>query len=712
MSVETVAVTSVSHGLCFVEESDLTELQMLYWIGHKLRPSATHFNNAFSFTFTSPLCPERFTEAFATAVSQYDALRTIIQERHGVPQQIVLPKPPASLATVDLSHEPDPAAAAEQWQAARVRQPFALDHCLYDSALLKLGDAHFVWFLNQHHLITDAASFFLIAESLLSHYNNLRHGFLPEPAEKPTFARYVASLQRQQGSDRATKSQAFWQEKVTQKPEPHHFYGRSSTKTSSQVARWTHLLDPQQTAQLLAVAEQADLGTATAEFRQFCLTAALFFGLMHQLTGSSRLGFVTTIHNRATQVNRQTAGVLMELCPVMVSLEPGETFASLMQKVAAEMKLLLLHYRHGASQAASDLALDVMFTFVQRPLLTFDDQPVAHHIIHPGTGSERLGLHVHHLAASGSYQLYLDFHRDLFTPAEQEHAWQTLQKLMTAVSQNPDAAISDFATEWPQSGEAAPVEVEGNGHSRPAYAPPTTPTETALQQVWQEVLARSPLGIHDDFFALGGESWQAMSFLSKFEAATGQYLPLSALLTASTIAGLARFIERANPLETVIEIQPGGPEMPPLFLIPGAAGNILAMNRLAQHMAPGQPIFTFQMPAFDDKYPPPAEIGVLARHYLKAMQAAQPKGPYHFGGYSAGGIIAYEMAQQLQAQGEAVPFPGHYRYARAKSSLQILVAVMPLPGGAFPPLCQSGGNSLSGRAGLLESGDLLLDAGF
>jgi thioesterase domain-containing protein len=656
MCAETIAVACVSQISRYVEESNLTELQRLYWIGHRLRPFATHFNNAFSFTFTTPLCPELFTEAFATAVSQYDALRTIIQEPHGMPQQVVLLEPPASLACVDLSHEPDPAAAAERWQATRVQRPFTLDRCLYDSALLKLADSHFVWFLNQHHLITDASSFFLIAESLLTHYDSLRQGRPLVPAAKPTFDRYAASLQRQQASDRAAKSHAFWQEKVAQKPEPLRFYGRSSTKTSSQITRWTHPLDPQQTARLIAVADRADLGTATAEFRQFCLTAALFFGLMHQLTGSSRLGFVTTIHNRATQVNRQTAGVLMELCPVMVSLEPGETFASLMQKVAAEMKLLLLHYRHGASQAASDLALDVMFTFVQRPLLTFDNQLVAHHIVHPGTGSERLGLHVHHLAASGSYQLYLDFHQDLFTPAEQDHAWQTLQKLLTVVTQNPNAAISDCATEWPQSSEAALIEAGGNGRSRPAYAPPTTPTETALQQVWQEVLGCAAIGIHDDFFALGGESWQAMSFLSKFEAATGQYLPLSALLTASTIAGLAQQIEQADPQETIIEIQPGSPGFPRLFLIPGAAGNTLAMNRLAQHLPANQPVYTFQVPPLENDNLPPAEVELLAKYYLAAIQSVQPYGPYHLGGYSAGGILAYEVAQQLLAQNEAVPF--------------------------------------------------------
>lgn len=633
------------------EASALTDLQRLYWIGHQLRPSATHFNNAFSFAFATPICPELFIQAFAAAVCQYDALHTVIEERDDQPQAIVLPEQPVELDFVDLSDAPDPEAAAERWQATRVRQPFTLDRCLYDAALLKLAEAKYVWFLNQHHLITDASSFFLIAESVLAQYDNLRQGQPLVPAPKPTFARYAASLRRQQQSSRAEASRRFWQEKLAQKPDPFRFYGRSQTKRTSQVARWTYQLSSKQTGRLMALADEVDIGTATAEFRQFCLTAALFFALMHQLTGNSRLGFVTTIHNRATQVNRQTVGVLMELCPVLVTIEPGETFVSLMQKVAAEMKQLLLHYRYGASQAASDLALDVMFTFVQRPSLQLDNQPIAHKIIHPGAGSERLGLHVHHLADSNQYELYLDLHQDIFSEAQRTHAQQSLQALLGVVLAEPEADIMAFGLPWPACEDG-----NSNGRFQPAFEPPTTPVEGVLQQIWQDVLERSPIGVHDDFFALGGESWQAMSFLTRFEAATGHYLPLSALITSSTIAGLARQIEQPVQRESIIEIQAGEPNRPPFFFVPGAAGNTLAISRVAQQMSPAQPVYSFQIPPLDFDNLPAAQVSQLATYYLDAIQSVQPHGPYYLGGYSAGGIFTYEIAQQLRGQGETVSF--------------------------------------------------------
>ena len=210
---------------------------------------------------------------------------------------------------------------------------------------------------------------------------------------------------------------------------------------------------------------------------------------------------------------------------------------------------------------------------------------------------------------------------------------------------------------WPKlNGSSIPSSITTNGRSRPAYTPPTTPIETELQKIWEELLGLSPIGVHDDFFTLGGESWQAISFLSKFEAATGYYLPLGTLLSASTIAGLAQSIDKADPPEAIIEIQPGSPGIAPLFLIPGAAGNTLAIQRIGQHLAASQPVYTFQMPNLNGRDLTNVQVKDLAPYYLQAMQRVQPHGPYHLGGYSAGGILAYEVAQRLQAQGETVDF--------------------------------------------------------
>lgn len=660
MPADAVNSQSLSHLGNIREASNLTELQLLYWVGHQLRPSAAHFNNAFAFTFSTAIDPHLFQQAFATAVTEHDVLRTLIHAPEGVPQQQVVTLPPADLTIIDLSTEPDPGEAARTWQQQRVQQPFRLDRCLYEAALLKLSEACFIWFFNQHHLITDASSFFLIADTVLAHYDALRHGEELPRGQKPAFAQYATALKRQLGSSRAARSQAFWQEKVTQKPEPVHFYGRSLHKTSSRVHRWAHRLDPDKTAQLIAAAETADLGSATTDLRQFCLTAALFFALIHQLTGNTRLGFVTTIHNRSTQLNRHTAGPVMELCPVVVVLDSTDSFLMLMQKVQAEMKQLLLHYRHGASQAASDLALDVMFTFVPRPLLTLDGHTVTHQIVHPGVGSERLALHVHHLEACdgpGSYEFYLDLHEDIFTTEQQHHASQTLQQLVDAILLDSSQSVSQSALPWPGEKTAAVGEMGvDDGRSRPIYTPPQTELEHTLQQIWQEVLGISPIGREDDFFALGGESWQAMSFLSKFEAATGHYLPLSSLLQGGTIAGLVRQIQTAVPPESLLQIQPGTPGTPPLFLIPGAAGNTLAMDRLGRRLSPSQPVYTFQIPDLAEKILAPARVQAFAPYYLEAIRSLQPEGPYHLGGYSAGGILAYEVAQQLRTQGEEVAF--------------------------------------------------------
>ena len=107
MPADAVNSTSFSPLGNIREASNLTELQLLYWVGHQLRPSAAHFNNAFAFTFTTTLDLHLFQQAFAIAVAEHDVLRTIFHEQDGIPQQQVLGQPPSALELVDLSTEPD-----------------------------------------------------------------------------------------------------------------------------------------------------------------------------------------------------------------------------------------------------------------------------------------------------------------------------------------------------------------------------------------------------------------------------------------------------------------------------------------------------------------------------------------------------------------------------------------------------------------------------
>ncbi len=191
---------------------------------------------------------------------------------------------------------------------------------------------------------------------------------------------------------------------------------------------------------------------------------------------------------------------------------------------------------------------------------------------------------------------------------------------------------------------------DGDNAARPAAVPARTPTEQALAAIWQDVLALPEVGVHDDFFDLGGQSFAALRVMTHIDARLGQRLPLGALLEARTIARLAERLARAQPASPRVVLRAAG-QGTPCFLVHPAGGSVLCYRALAERMK--RPVHGLQAPGLHGE-PQPDELPALAALYVDAVHEAQPTGPYLLAGWSSGGVIAYEMARQLEAQGHVV----------------------------------------------------------
>jgi oxalate---CoA ligase len=200
-------------------------------------------------------------------------------------------------------------------------------------------------------------------------------------------------------------------------------------------------------------------------------------------------------------------------------------------------------------------------------------------------------------------------------------------------------------------------------HLQSAFIAPRDAIETALAEIWQQVLNISTIGIHDNFFALGGDSLSAVKLLSRIEAEFNRPLPADMLFRHLTIAELARAIasestDDAATGPTVVPIRTAGTELP-IFAVHDITGKVACYRHLAKYLDTDRPFYGLQCPhGEDDLSHLNLTIEALARSYIMAMKTLQPQGPYHLLGYSLGGLIALEMAQQLQHQGEVVQFIG------------------------------------------------------
>ncbi|MHB9024849.1 MAG: AMP-binding protein [Armatimonadota bacterium] len=192
------------------------------------------------------------------------------------------------------------------------------------------------------------------------------------------------------------------------------------------------------------------------------------------------------------------------------------------------------------------------------------------------------------------------------------------------------------------------------------YQAPQDELEVQLVRIWEGVLGIKPVGITDDFFDLGGNSLLAMEMIARIEENTGVRLPTGSLINASTISRLTPLIRQGGwtPLWTSLRpLQTSGTK-PPFFCVTPAGGTALAFSDLARCLGPDQPFYVLQEPDVDSEQPIRSSIEESAAHYIREMFTVQAHGPYYLAGASFGGVIAFEMAQQLRSQGHAVAFLG------------------------------------------------------
>jgi thioesterase domain-containing protein/acyl carrier protein len=212
---------------------------------------------------------------------------------------------------------------------------------------------------------------------------------------------------------------------------------------------------------------------------------------------------------------------------------------------------------------------------------------------------------------------------------------------------------------------------------------PTDKVEAQLVRMWEEILHRRPIGIRDNFFELGGHSLVAVRLMRRIEQRFGRKLPLVTLFDAPTIEQLAVIVRQESlpsNFSLVVPIQPQG-HRPPFFCVHGMGGAVLRFQELARHMAPDQPFYGIQPQGIDGGMPLLSSVEQMATCYISEMIKLQREGPYFIGGYSFGGLVAFEMARQLQAAGREVAFLGLVDTypGKAKSKAVLLNTLLALP---------------------------------
>jgi thioesterase domain-containing protein/acyl carrier protein len=177
--------------------------------------------------------------------------------------------------------------------------------------------------------------------------------------------------------------------------------------------------------------------------------------------------------------------------------------------------------------------------------------------------------------------------------------------------------------------------------------------------VWQELLGIEQVTTEDHFFAIGGDSLLAVRLCLRIESLFGVELSPAVLFPDDRLGALATTIATHHmaPSAVLVPIRPGGSRRP-LFLAHSVGGEVLSYLRLVQHLDPEVPVYGLQGQPLNHSPDRPLQIEAMASEYIAAIRSTQQDGPYQLAGYSAGGVVAFEIARQLQAAGHEVSLLG------------------------------------------------------
>lgn len=203
-----------------------------------------------------------------------------------------------------------------------------------------------------------------------------------------------------------------------------------------------------------------------------------------------------------------------------------------------------------------------------------------------------------------------------------------------------------------------------NPAGRPVEAPPlpqpfVAPRDTLeieLARLAQELLGKARVSVTRNLFELGAASLLVVQLVERIAATYGRRLAFSDLFADPTVAGLAALLSgpaRGQGWSPLIPLESRG-ERPNFFCVHPIAGNAAAFLDLARLMGADQPFFALQAPGVEGEQAPLERVEDLAELYVAAVRRRQPAGPYYLGGYSFGGVVAFEMAHRMTAEGDAV----------------------------------------------------------
>ncbi len=451
------------------ERSNLTQMQFAFWMAQRLQPDLPLFNMASLIMIPRRVDPKLFAQAFQTLVNSSDALRTVVHDTDGWPSRRVLQPFDYELEYLDFSHLPSPDAAARDWAQQRCCSVLDMTALLFDSALIKLSNETYAWYLNHHQLVSDAWSTTVICRRTGELYERAEASELPESVELPQFEKHVARERKQPDTPRYKKAEAYWTEKLARKTEPLEFYGRPRPAMTTRVKRVVCELGSERTRKLKEIASLKEITAGWPSASLLNIFGALLVTYLSRITGNKSFSIGVPFHNRHSIESMDTIGTFMEVLVLRADIDANETFPSLVNKLRTDLFESTKHGGYPIRNSLQNRTYDVFLNYHNAVMPAFAGSAVESIWLHPEAGNESLTLQVHDFDKTDNLTLDLEFDCSVFDPEQRaqatEHFLQVLdgfledhQRTLQSVKLLTEAERQEILVGFNQTDTPAPLD--------------------------------------------------------------------------------------------------------------------------------------------------------------------------------------------------------------------------------------------------------------
>lgn len=640
----------------------LTSMQQMMLVRTMRDPRSSLFVEQLSATIEGRLEVKMMRQAWQRAAELHPTLRTaVVWQGLDRPLQVVRERIELPLAEHDLRGLPESEHERRlaDWSEAAAIEPFDLSRApLVRLDLFRLADERYRFFCRAHHLLFDGWSLAILLGEVLDLYRRLLAGQPTAGYTRQGFRDYVAWLQRQDEQS----AQEFWQNTLAgfRSPTP---IGFRQTRTSGERTRgqrsWTARLAADEAAAVHKRLRQQQLTVSTVVHGAWAV-------LLARHSSQRDVVFGTTVSGRPADLPGVGAmiGPFMNNVPLRVGFAGNQSVLEWLRQVRNHL-VQLSGYQHTA-------LVDIERTSeLQGQARLFESLVVVENYPRLGPELESLvGLRLSDLKGTATTvlplslvaypdELTFDLRYDTarFEPRQAGALVEELRELVATLGDRGDEPVETLIRGQPPLWDAGSLAESTSDTLRPVsteYVAPRDAIERTLAATWCELVGREKVGVRDNFFELGGDSLSAVRLMAEVERQFGRKLPLVWLFQEPTIERLADVLRAGDqPAASLVPIRPRrAGSRPPLFCAHPAGGTVFCYRELARLLPDVQPVYGLQARGIDGREPPRARLEEMAADYVDEIRKLQAAGPYSLLGWSLGGLIVFEMARQLAAQGE------------------------------------------------------------